>query len=117
MAQLFSSFASHLPIDAEINGTNGRIKLGHRFFSLESVIEYFPGKPETVQIIETDKDSEGFGYQYEARHVCECLRKGLTESPVMTHDNTLELMAVLDTIRNKAGIRYNVDELVTAAVK
>lgn len=117
MAQLFSSFASHLPIEAEISGTNGRIKLGHRFFALESVIEYFPGKPETRQIIESDKDLDGFGYQYETRHVCECLRKGLTESPVMTHNDTIDMMEVLDTIRSKAGIRYEADESVKAAVE
>ena len=36
----------------------------------------------------------------------ECLQKGLIESPVMTHQDTLDLMEVLDKIRAKAGIIY-----------
>jgi hypothetical protein len=63
---------------------------------------------ESKQIIPVEKE-EGFGYQYEARHVCACLRKGLTESPVMTHDDTLLLMEILDNIRTAAGIHYDVD--------
>lgn len=110
MAQLFSSFTTNLPTEAEISGPDGRIKLTTRFYAPESTIEFYPGKPDSMQPISFTKDSEGFGYQYEARHVVECLRQGLTESPVMTHNDTLELMEVLDEIRRKAGIRYAADE-------
>jgi hypothetical protein len=41
--------------------------------------------------------------------VHECLRKGLTESPVMTLDYSLELMTLMDRIRHIAGIHYEVD--------
>lgn len=109
MAQLFSSFTTHLPTEAEISGQGGRIKLNHRFYAPESTIEFYPGKPESKQLISFDSDPNGFGYQYEARHVVDCLEKGLTESPVMTHQDTLDLMEVLDEIRRKAGIRYEAD--------
>jgi len=39
------------------------------------------------------------------------LKKGLIESPVMTHTDTLLLMEILDTIRNKARIEYPQDKL------
>jgi len=51
------------------------------------------------------------GYHYEARHVNECLKKGLIESPVMTHADTLLLMEILDRIRKKARIEYPADQL------
>jgi hypothetical protein len=53
---------------------------------------------------------EGHGYQFEARHVGECLRKGLTESPVMSHQDSLDLMETLDQIRSLCGISYAVDK-------
>lgn len=52
----------------------------------------------------------GAGYQFEARHVCECLRKNLLESPVMRHEDTLLLMETLDRIRATCGIYYDADE-------
>ncbi len=107
--KLFSSFSSDLPTEAEISGTKGRIKLNHRFYAPESTIEFYPGRPDTIQKIEYKKDKEGFGYQYEARHVVECLQKGLKESPVISLNETIERMEILDEIRRKAGIRYPED--------
>jgi predicted dehydrogenase len=108
MAQLFSSFATNLPIQAEINGTEGCITLTPRFYEPSATIQLSRKIPYEREIIPVAKE-DGFGYQYEARHVNECLKKGLTESPVMTHADTLNLMETLDTIRIKAGIKYPVD--------
>jgi hypothetical protein len=52
----------------------------------------------------------GYGYQFEARHVGECLRNNLTESPTMRHADTLLLMETLDRIRLSCGILYPADE-------
>jgi hypothetical protein len=52
---------------------------------------------------------EGHGYQFEARHVNSCLNKGLTESPVMCHADSLLLIETLDRIRKSCGIRYEAD--------
>ena len=108
IAQLFSTFASNLDTAADICGTAGRLRLTHRFYSPDAVIEFYPGHPVTREVISVER-GEGHGYQYEARHVNECLRQGLTESPVMTHADSLELMEVLDEIRKQAGIRYPED--------
>lgn len=108
MAQLFSSFTTNLPTQAEINGTEGCITLTPRFYEPSATIQLSRKIPYERKIIPVEKE-DGFGYQYEARHVNECLQKGLTESPVMTHADTLSLMETLDTIRAKAGIKYPVD--------
>ncbi|HET6723532.1 MAG TPA: Gfo/Idh/MocA family oxidoreductase [Chitinophagaceae bacterium] len=108
MAQLFSSFATNLPTQAEINGTGGCITLTSRFYEPSAAIQLSKKVPYEREIIAVEKEG-GFGYQYEARHVNECLKKGLIESPVMTHADTLVLMEVLDTIRIKAGIKYPAD--------
>ena len=109
MAQLFSSYSTHLATEADISGNNGRIRLTHRFYTPDTTIEFYPGRADSKTIIPVQR-VEGFGYHYEARHVGECLRKGLTESPVMTHADTLLLMETMDEIRRKAGIRYDADE-------
>ena len=110
IAQLFSSYSTHLATEADISGNKGRIRLTHRFYTPDTTIEFYPGRADSKEIIPVQR-TEGFGYHYEARHVGECLRKGLTESPVMTHADTLLLMETLDEIREKAGIRYPADEV------
>lgn len=109
LAQLFSTFLSDTSTEADISGTKGRIRLTSRYYTPFTTIEYYTGKQETKQIIDMDISEQGFGYEHEARHVCECLEKGLTESPVMTHADTLLLMEMLDAIRKEAGIIYAVD--------
>jgi predicted dehydrogenase len=109
MAQMFSTFLSDTSTEADICGTMGRVHLTSRYYTPFTTIEYFSGRPDTKEIISFGNKEEGYGYQYEAMHVCECLEKGLTESDVMTHADTLLLMETLDAIRSKAGIVYPVD--------
>lgn len=108
IAQLFSSFSSNLATEAHISGPQGRIKLTHRFYAPDATIEYYPEKMESLEIISVEKQ-EGWGYQYQIKHVCECLRNNLTESPVMSFADTLLLIETLDAIRQKAGICYDAD--------
>ncbi len=109
MAQLFSSFSTNLATEADISGTNGRIRLSHRFYAPDTTIEYYADKPDSKEIIAIEKEA-GWGYQFEARHVCECLRNDLKESPVMRFADTLLLIETLDVIRMKAGIVYDADK-------
>ena len=108
IAQLFSTFLSNLATEADISGDSGRIRLTTRFYEPSATVEYYPGIVSTRTVVPVRK-REGWGYIYEIEHVNECLRKGLTESPVMTHRDTLDLMQTLDRIRKAAGIVYPAD--------
>jgi predicted dehydrogenase len=108
LAQLFSTFSANLATEADINGTRARIRLTTRFYEPSTTIELYPGRPDSRQLIPFQKEP-GNGYQYEARHVGDCLRQGLTESPVMTHADSLLLMETLDRVRQAAGIVYAAD--------
>ena len=110
MAQLFSTFRSNTPTVCSIGGTKGRLHITHRFYTPFARIEYYPATPDTKQILYSGENEKGWGYHYQAAHVCECLEKGLTQSPVMRHADTLQLMNTLDAIRKIAGIRYEEDE-------
>lgn len=111
MAQLFSSLTSNLGTEANIGGTKNRMRLTSRFYAPSANIELYSGREETKRLIPVQKE-QGSGYQYEARHVGECLRKGLKESPAMTHADSLLIMETMDRIRAVAGIHYTADNLV-----
>lgn len=109
IAQLLSSFASHLPTEAMIAGTNGRIQLTHRFYEPSARVEFYPNKPDSREVLEVPAET-GWGYHHQIKHVQDCLRAGLTESPLMKHADTLLLMETLDRIRAAAGIKYAADQ-------
>jgi predicted dehydrogenase len=107
LAVLSSTFAADTPVEAMIAGTKGRIHMRNRFHNACGSMELVTTKDMVKPISVSNED--GFGYQFEARHVGECLRNGLTESPVMSHADSIALMETLDRIRKIAGIRYAVD--------
>lgn len=107
IATLSSSFAVDTPVEAVISGTKGRILWRNRWHNAIGEIELVTDEDIPVKI---DVHREGaYGYQFEARHVGECLKQGLTESPVMTHADTLMLIETLDSIRKVCGITYPAD--------
>ncbi len=107
LATLAGTFAVDTPVEAMIAGTEGRLHLRNRFHNAISNIEFVNGH-DKVHRIKVRKE-KGYGYQFEARHVNECLRAGLIESPAWRHADTLGLMKTLDRIRKVARITYSVD--------
>lgn len=53
---------------------------------------------------------EGNGYHYQAAEVERCLRAGLTESPRMPLDETIETLVVMDRLRAAWGVRLPGDQ-------
>lgn len=108
LSSLSCSFAVDTPVQAIIAGTKGRIELKNRFHNPASSLFLVPGmdgKPEELEVYRED----GHGYQFEAQHVTDCLLAQMTESPVMTHQDTMDLMETLDAIRKVCGIKYEAD--------
>lgn len=103
MASLFSSISVNLGTEVEICGTLGRLKLSTPFYEPSSTLELIANGEKMVINVEK---SNGFGYQFEAGHATQCLQNNLTESPVVTHLWTLQLMHTLDRIRNFSGIVF-----------
>ncbi len=108
IANLFCTFASNLASGGDIGGDEGRIRFTHRMHGPTTDLEYYPSSVDTREIVECEI-AAGFGYEYEARHVTECLQQNKIESPVLTHAKTLLMMETLDLIRKQAGIHYAAD--------
>ncbi|PWR05907.1 oxidoreductase [Micromonospora acroterricola] len=89
-------------LTASITGSTGRIDLPEPFFRPGSLtLHRADAEPETIS-----GDGVGGGYQYEAIEVQRCLAAGLTESPLVPHAATLEVMGLLDAVREQIGVRY-----------
>ncbi len=100
MASLTSSFAAISKNETELCFENGYIK-----FERDHDVPILVHKNGVDRSIKVDAGA-GMGYELEAAHVMECLDKGLTESPVLPLEFSLELMRVMDAVRNEAGIVF-----------
>jgi predicted dehydrogenase len=87
---------------ASITGTDGRIDLPAGFFAPKTFTLTRAGQEPEV----ADFAFEGRGYRWEAAEVQRCLAEGLLESPLMPQATTLEIMGLLDTIREQIGVTY-----------
>ncbi|HTJ93636.1 MAG TPA: Gfo/Idh/MocA family oxidoreductase [Pararobbsia sp.] len=89
------------PFDAVITGTTGRIRLNGEL-----------SRPRSLTLTRGDSEEhielpyDGNGFQFQADHVGECLRAGKLESDLLPLDHTLATMKVLDTARERIGLRY-----------
>lgn len=109
IATLFSTLASDLETDADVFGTEGRIRITGRMSEPSATLQYYTANGRAE--IPVHRES-GWGYQYEARHVQKCLSAGLTESPFWSLKETLDLMETLDRVRAEAGLLYSVDLII-----
>jgi predicted dehydrogenase len=109
VALLNTSLVCKMPVEAWIFGEKGYIEIPPKFnFPHEFTVATYTGGGEPNK--ETHRlPYEGFGYRFEAEHVQECLAQNLLESPVVTHAYSTDLMALMDTVRAKIGVRYAVD--------
>ncbi|TDC02446.1 Gfo/Idh/MocA family oxidoreductase [Micromonospora fluostatini] len=102
VATLSCGIVGQTPVRAVLGGTTGRIELADPFFRpYEATVHRAGAEPETIVV-----EPVGSGYQYEAIEVQRCLAEGLTESPLVPHSTTLEVMSLLDTIRAQIGVTY-----------
>jgi len=88
-----------------VSGTGGSIRM-HRMFHLADriTVELLDGSSRTIPT-----PWLGNGYTHEAIAAGRCLREGRIEHSLMTHEDSLGLMALLDEMRGQIGLRYPSD--------
>lgn len=87
--------------DAWIYGTEGSIYITEFFHAKSAIIELNNGQREEIPL-----PVESTGYNYEAAEVMRCLDMGLIESPVMSLDESLRILELMDRFREDWGMRY-----------
>ncbi len=101
MAALTSAIRLTTPHEARVMGTEGYIAIPDFWHPSELTVVRSGQAPELLRF-----PYEGEGFQFEAIEVGDCIRAGLTESPVYPLDETLTIMETMDRIRADWGMRY-----------
>jgi predicted dehydrogenase len=104
VSALTTSMTSTSPRTASVATDEGLLELPADFHHPAYAV-WTPtgGEP---QRIEPPSAVYGTGLGNEAAHVQECLRDGLSESPLVPRAQTLELLGLMDDLRGRLGVRY-----------
>ena len=86
---------------AVIVGSQARIVIPNRWHEAQGYIEYKDGLEERFEI-----PTIGRGYSHEIIEVEKCISDGRIESPNWTHQDSLQLIGLLDEIRSQIGLKY-----------
>ena len=98
---------TNMPDTAYIYGETGYMEIPV-FWKPDTILLYRDGEKKRFDypVLQTREDIQDEGYQYEIRHVNECLRNGLTESPVMPFEKTERVLRQCDALRSQWGLVF-----------
>jgi predicted dehydrogenase len=114
-ALLSSAVRLSVPVEADVIGTKGHIKIHEPWINSRVLtlakpavdIKYwmiFTGHPYDKQTVYVP--TTGNGYNYEAIEAGQCIRAGKKESDILPLSETLSIMETMDTIRGQWGLKY-----------
>lgn len=104
-AILQSNFMSHSNMVATISGTAGRINL-NAFWHEAQGFSFVKNDHQTDYSFPT----KGRGFTYEIEECQKCIAKEAIESSIWSHQNCLDLILIVDSVRAQTGLKYAVDE-------
>ena len=102
-ATLTTCMSAAGPVTATVMGTFGRIEIDNSFYSQTSFRVYNQGG-EVIQSY--DEKISGVGRQYQGLHLEKCVAEGLRESPILSISESVEIMGLMDAIREQIGVKY-----------
>jgi uncharacterized membrane-anchored protein len=57
-----------------------------------------------------EEEIVGNALNYEAQEVMRCMREGIKESPLMTLNESVQIMEIMDKLRKPWGLTYSNDK-------
>ncbi|WP_427173856.1 Gfo/Idh/MocA family protein [Arthrobacter sp. 92] len=101
-AQLTSSLLAYGPRSATVAGSLGYLQTVGSVNNPKTItVRVGLGEARTEHF-----DVVGHGYSYELREVTRCIQQGITESPVMPLEDSLNIMRLFDGVRAQLGVSY-----------
>lgn len=100
-AILFAGFNSIAVNTASISGTKGQIIIQESWHTPQG-FTLLKNNEKNVFTIPT----RGKGFSYEIIECHRCIRNDKIESALWSHDNSMDLISILDEIRDKVGLVY-----------
>ncbi|SHG66649.1 Predicted dehydrogenase [Flavobacterium fluvii] len=101
-AVLHSSFVSKSNMTATINGTKGTINLNSLWHEAQSYTLVIDNKKE-----EHPLPTKGKGFTYEIEECHHCIKENRIESELWSHQNSLDLIKIVDEVRSQIGLEYS----------
>lgn len=98
-----NGFEIQLSNNAVISGSKGYIILGNWFHCTCEGTLYSKDGTEIEKFIRPDDIN---GYEYEVDEVHSCLEKGVLESSLVPHSDTIEVMEIMDECRRQWGMKF-----------
>lgn len=105
-ATLESSLVSSLDVPVEIVGDKGIIKILNPWYERASGIELQTDEGKIIYPCHWD----GHGLYFETEEVIRCVENSQIESDLFSHDFSLQLIKVLDEVRNQIHVTYDMYE-------
>ena len=103
IADLSSATLLCKPNEGYVYGTRGYAYL-KRFYAPQEIVLEREGRRKVIPV-----PYAGNGFEEQIEHFCDCLRQGLTESPLIPPSQTLNIITLSDQIREMIGVRYPQD--------
>ena len=104
IADISSAILLKKPNEGYIYGSKGYARLSRFYAPQEIELHLNNGKNKIIPV-----PYKGNGFEEQIEHFCECIEKGLIESPVVTREQTLFITRQMDEIRNITGVVYPQD--------
>lgn len=101
-AILTTTLKVRTPCTAQIIGTKGRINIESNFYTPTSMQVIIDGKLAR----EYPKEYQGHGIREQAKEFAHIVKSGEVESPLMSHQESISIMNVMDEVREIIGLRY-----------
>ena len=102
-AVLNTTMINSTPCRAIISGDRGRLEINPIFYT-----------PSSFRVIFNDGKIKNYIFQYQghglreqAKEFARCVKVGIIESPLNSHNESLAVMKLMDQIRKKVGLKFN----------
>ena len=90
------------PCTAVIAGLKGYLEVNRTFYNPTSMrLTLFDGT-----VTEYPSDYKGHGLREQAVEFARVIKSGAKESPILTWDDTIAIMEIMDTVRSQIGLKY-----------
>jgi len=101
-AILHCSFVSKSNLTATINGTLGGITLNALWHEAQSYTLTVDNEKEEFPL-----PTKGKGFTYEIEECHRCINENRIESTLWSHQNSLDLIQIVDKVKNQIGLKYS----------
>lgn len=106
LSVLHSSIQAETSQEALVCGTQGQLRILKQCWRpQELLITHSDGREERLSL-----PFEGNGFNYEAVAFMELIDQGKIESEIMPHQESIEILETMDSIRSQWGLRYPMED-------